>query len=207
MTIATSIANLRTVVGTTNAISILLGGASINDFIGGMFYWNASSTASDDGNNIIQVTSVTTGRWIRLTPEMIANVIFLNPLGSTPGSPSNGELWYEVTNNRLRLQEASQIADILTSVGNFLLSGVGNRVLQVNANGDIAAPNTCVDQIVTDSAVITAITGATYNVGNNYTAAIVPAGGKFFYQGQIYISGPTMYIAASDNVSFQITGH
>ena len=84
------------------------------------------------------------------------------------------------------------------------LSGTGNRVLQTNASGDISAPNEVLDGFVTDSDVITAITGATYNSGNNFTATISPSG-KFMYQGQMYNSGAFFYLAILDNSVIRIT--
>lgn len=42
------------------------GGTAVNDGVGGFFYWNASSTASDDGQNVIKLSGAATGRFIRL---------------------------------------------------------------------------------------------------------------------------------------------
>lgn len=42
------------------------GGSSVNDGIGGLFYWNASSTATDDGQNVLKLAASATGRYIRL---------------------------------------------------------------------------------------------------------------------------------------------
>jgi len=44
----------------------LLGLTSINDTNGGTYYWNSASTASDNGFITIQVTGISTGRWVRL---------------------------------------------------------------------------------------------------------------------------------------------
>lgn len=44
----------------------LLGYYTPGDGGGGQFYWDATSTATDNGGTIIKVTSITTGRWIRL---------------------------------------------------------------------------------------------------------------------------------------------
>lgn len=40
-----------------------------NDKNGGNYYWNATSTATDDGISIIKVTAITTGRWMRMTND------------------------------------------------------------------------------------------------------------------------------------------
>lgn len=39
---------------------------SAGDSGGGLFWWNPVSTAADDGVNVIQVTGVTPGRWVRI---------------------------------------------------------------------------------------------------------------------------------------------
>ena len=45
------------------------GGVSIADGIGGLFYWNAASTAIDDGFNVIKPTALSgPGRYLRLNP-------------------------------------------------------------------------------------------------------------------------------------------
>lgn len=44
----------------------VMGQSSEGDGNGGLFMWAASSTAADDGTNIIQVTGTATGRWVRI---------------------------------------------------------------------------------------------------------------------------------------------
>lgn len=45
------------------------GGVSIADGLGGLFYWNAASSAADDGLNVIKPTSLSgAGRYLRLNP-------------------------------------------------------------------------------------------------------------------------------------------
>lgn len=44
----------------------LLGLTTMGDGNGGTYYWNAASTATDDGFITVQVTGITTGRWLRL---------------------------------------------------------------------------------------------------------------------------------------------
>lgn len=48
------------------------GGISIADGLGGQFYWNATSTAADDGLNILKPTALTgAGRYLRLFPPFL----------------------------------------------------------------------------------------------------------------------------------------
>jgi hypothetical protein len=67
--IVTSIANLRLKSGASNGAKCYLSGYSgtPNDGAQGYFYWNATSTDNDNGGTVIQVTGITTGRWIRIT--------------------------------------------------------------------------------------------------------------------------------------------
>lgn len=47
------------------------GGLTVADGLGGLFYWNASSTATDDGLNILKPTLLSgAGRYIRLNPYL-----------------------------------------------------------------------------------------------------------------------------------------
>lgn len=48
------------------------GGQTITDGLGGLFYWNASSSASDDGINILKPTALSSGgRYLRVLPLQI----------------------------------------------------------------------------------------------------------------------------------------
>lgn len=58
--------DLTTFKGMPNASVIVLGGTIIGDGNGGTYYWDDASTATADGINIIEVTGVVNGRWIKL---------------------------------------------------------------------------------------------------------------------------------------------
>lgn len=49
----------------------VLGYYTPGDGGGGQFYWDAASTETDNGGTIIKVTSITTGRWLRLESDTI----------------------------------------------------------------------------------------------------------------------------------------
>ena len=85
------------------------------------------------------------------------------------------------------------------------LIGVGVRIMQVNSAGDVSAPYFVQEGFVTDSDVIIAIIGATYNSGNNFTATLIPANSKVFNQGQWYKNLGVLYYATADNQSSRIT--
>lgn len=61
-----NIAELKQRVGIANSNISLLGYYSAGDGGGGEFYWDSTSTDTDNGGTIIQVTGVTTGRWKRI---------------------------------------------------------------------------------------------------------------------------------------------
>lgn len=62
-----TITDLRAQAGTANVQVLLQGLTTIGDQNGGTYYWDANSTATDEGFLVIKVTSVTTGRWLRMT--------------------------------------------------------------------------------------------------------------------------------------------
>jgi hypothetical protein len=57
-----------------NQVIFLIGGTVDNDAKAGMFYWDAASTATADDDDVVQVTGVTTGRWIRLVDQQYVNI-------------------------------------------------------------------------------------------------------------------------------------
>lgn len=69
-----SIAALRaftvTVAGVTQTVAQTLGYTARGDGGGNIFYWDAASTATDNGGTIIKATAITTGRWLALNAEV-----------------------------------------------------------------------------------------------------------------------------------------
>lgn len=64
-----TISDLRLQGGMDGTIVNVSGLATANDKNGGNYYWNASSTSSDDGITVIKVTAIATGRWIKMTND------------------------------------------------------------------------------------------------------------------------------------------
>lgn len=85
------------------------------------------------------------------------------------------------------------------------LTGSTSRIMQVNTVGTVSAPYGIIDGFTLDGDVIAAINGATYNVGNNFTASITPASAKVFSQGQWYKNAGYLYFATADNIASRIT--
>lgn len=73
-TIYTSYAALRLADPTLEQNVLVTGGTVEGDGDGGEFYWDATSTATDDGLDVIKVTAVTTGRFLRLLAPSFGNV-------------------------------------------------------------------------------------------------------------------------------------
>ena len=74
---------------------------------GGIFIWIPTSTAADDGVDIIQVTGVSIGRWIRTSESVLSpisgsgqsgQVAYWNGINTQTGSNS---LFWDISNNRL----------------------------------------------------------------------------------------------------------
>ena len=64
---ANTVADLRAFSGGVNGQMVILNGQNaIADLGGGPFYWNAASTAADNGTTIIAPAGTATGRWLRL---------------------------------------------------------------------------------------------------------------------------------------------
>lgn len=63
----TNLTELKIRKGDPNISCFLLGLITPSDGGGGLFYWNSTSTLAADDINIVAVTNVATGRWIRIT--------------------------------------------------------------------------------------------------------------------------------------------
>lgn len=70
----TSAANLTALRATGPSASngiMLLGNAASGDGGGGEYAWKALDTRSDDGGQIVAVTGISTGRWVRITDSVV----------------------------------------------------------------------------------------------------------------------------------------
>lgn len=61
-----TITDLRASAGSQDVQVLLLGLTTKTDSNGGTYTWDATSVLADDGFKVVQVTGVTTGRWLRL---------------------------------------------------------------------------------------------------------------------------------------------
>lgn len=83
-------ADLRAFPGTAGLQVSARGGVTVGDLLGGDFYWNPSSTAADDGSNVIAAQGQTIGRWLRLGFFMQSqqSASILNPITDFGGVSS-----------------------------------------------------------------------------------------------------------------------
>lgn len=104
-----NIAELKQRVGIANSNISLLGYYSAGDGGGGEFYWDSTSTETDNGGTIIQVSGVTTGRWKRIYNNIV-NV-----------------LWFGVSNNE-GVDATAKIQSILDSFNDCLIPKGNYRI-------------------------------------------------------------------------------
>lgn len=106
-----NIAELKTRKGTDGFNATVLGYYTLGDGGGGEFYWDNTSTITDNGGTVIQVTSVTTGRWIRNN----SNIIDVRCFGAKGDFNSITGIG---TNDRASIQKAF---DYATLYGNYTI--------------------------------------------------------------------------------------
>lgn len=78
-----SVSDLRVLAPQTPEMATLLGTTSPTDGNGANYYWSSSSTATDDGYNVIAVTGMPTGRWLRMGGGQTVYPNVTRPINST----------------------------------------------------------------------------------------------------------------------------
>lgn len=111
-----NIAALKLKTGTYNGqLATLLGYYTYADGGEGNFYWNSTSTATDNGGTIIQVTGVSTGRWIRLFKN---NQINIKCFGAKGDNTQNDLVYIQNAINYCALNEYT----LFFPIGEYLVS-------------------------------------------------------------------------------------
>lgn len=98
---ATNIAELKTYgASMSDGDSLeILGYSTAGDGGGGTFYWDATSTETDNGGTIIQATGVTTGRWIRAYDGAVNTTWFgVDNTGATDESTKLSDIFNNFAN-------------------------------------------------------------------------------------------------------------
>ncbi|MCJ8208655.1 hypothetical protein MUY27_02980 [Mucilaginibacter sp. RS28] len=106
-----------------------------------------------------------------------------------------------------RLQQAWTFIGNVTFSGAVKINyftGATERVVTADAANQLQANYTIVSPYVTDTDIVAAISAATFNSTNKYTASITPANSKVMPRGYIYYIPGTKYEAIDDNVVVRI---
>lgn len=123
--VVASVAGLRLFTGTANQVIWLEGTASPNDGGQSLYFYNATSTAADNGSSVIAPFGSTIGRWIQTTPYV--------------GPASFGWAEATVSSNQSPTVASAQTVYVATSAINITLpltTGLTNKFnLAVYAQG------------------------------------------------------------------------
>lgn len=125
--------DLTTFKGMPNANVIVLGNLTVGDGNGGSYYWDDTSVAAPDGINIIQVTGVVIGRWIKLSSASIDPNDFIQ-------------------NQTSVTQSASYKIDGEGTLGNFVVNGSisGDGILGADFSSVLTATANTQTQVAVD---------------------------------------------------------
>jgi hypothetical protein len=203
--------------GQTLTISVQ-GGVTINDGLGGDFYWNATSTATDNSTTVLKPNSVSSGaqgRWLRLylppfgaqtaiasttTTDVgtlgtnIVSITGVTAISSLGSSASTARPLYFLTfSGSLQLTESSQL---LTPGGGNIQTQAGDSAIALylgSGNWQIlfyqrAAQYT---QVLVLSADYPVVSNATLATVPGMTSASLAAGGTYLVQVRAQILGLT----------------
>ncbi len=125
-----NIAALKAYEGTGNEAVEVLGYYTKGDGGGGLFYWDEISTEADNSGTIIEVTSVTTGRWKRV----ISGDVFAEFYGAKGDGVTNDKTAIQnALNNHTEVKLLSK-----TYICNDVYVGGGRKLI---GSGDIADVN------------------------------------------------------------------
>lgn len=151
--------------------------------------------------------TASTATWMTLGAPTTskAQIQFTAGVGYT--GTTNGMVWYETTNQRLRMVKNTTAVDFITSSNNQVLKGTpaAGVVVAAGASGDLSTQEIA-PMYVTDSDVITAVNSATF--ATTKLASITPPNSKVMYQGQLYYNTTlnVYYQAISDNQVYILSG-
>lgn len=167
--IVNSIAELKTI---SNIESInVLGYYEKGDGGGGTFYWDETSTETDNGGTIIQATGITTGRWKRVFSGAV-NVKWFDVKQevNTTNLTNNATIFKYMLENF----ENIEIIDFDFSIGNFVSTAIKTKVLKL-ANSKLTLDGGNIDLTLSGNLVIDLLDGGIINGGLRYAILSVDA--------------------------------
>jgi hypothetical protein len=119
-------ANEPVLVSGQTLIIITYGAITVGDSLGGLFYWSASSTASDDGATVLKPNSVSgAGRWLRVVLPQTAVAPNQGAFEGILGDGTNSvlaQVFYTVANGRVTLRVAG--ATFTSAASGLTLTGM-----------------------------------------------------------------------------------
>jgi hypothetical protein len=164
-------------------IAVLEGGSSIGDALGGAFYWNTSSTTADDGVNVIKVTAIATGRWIRITtPATTPSTGSWSATLTGMASGGTGTLYYNIVGNICSIYTPTAITGTSNTTAMTLSNlpapcqPAGQRVVVCVLTDNVAGTGFGTATILNSATVtfgtgVTTVTGVFSNTGTKGLAA------------------------------------
>jgi hypothetical protein len=192
---------LRGLAGASNLdVAIASGFWAANDGGGGIFYWDATSTASDDGGLTIQKTGLATGRWRRLFEGRV-NVKWFGAKGDGSADAASSinaalaaardvylpegiyrvdsTLYFRSLNN---IRGANRRGTTIRSVGNHnVFACIGTDTFRQHVlfadfeieNNDAAVPNSSNPRVGIDATTVSHVTVSRCAVRNQYKAVAI----------------------------------
>ncbi len=200
------------------------GNISEGDNNGGTFWWNPTSTASDDGVSVIQVTGVATGRWIRIA-DYKSYVPTYRTINTTSPLIGGGSLLSDLT---LSMPSANSITNGYLTSADWIIFNSKQGAITLTTTGTTGAstlignilniPNYTTDLsgYVPTSRTIT-INGVTFDLSANrsWTIDALPSqtgnGGKYLTTNGTIASwasvttGTVTSVGLSMPVAFNVT--
>ena len=148
-----TIAALQGIASATNGdLAQVYGYYARGDGGGGEFYWDSTSTDTDNGGTVIKATAITTGRWIRLdvaliTPEMYGAVGDGDGIGGGTDDTTALQAWASSTILDKSLSSTYLCNDILTFSQHSSIKGGGSGISKIDFTGATGgfSGNRCVD--------------------------------------------------------------
>lgn len=158
------------------------------------FYISGTGRATNFGAGISPNANA---RYVAAAGTSTIGQFLWTPSASYAGT-ENGMMNYNSGDSTLRLMRFGSSDQVIFNNNNPSLKLAGlPRLVETNSSGALSATKPIVSLLVTDTDVISAITGGTYTSDR---ATITPASSKVMYIGQIYDDGTYTYIAIDNNV-------
>jgi hypothetical protein len=119
--------DLRSFIGITGISVCILGVNTVNDGLGGVFYWNATSAGPDDGLNTIVPPNAKMGAWVRQTVPGTAapsiSTAMAPVVGASTKTAALGMLFAAGTLNANPSVSHAPVGNPPTTLGSLVMSG------------------------------------------------------------------------------------